>query len=448
MRSVLWSFFAAQVLIGSSLAGQTAPSTAPQSARDSAQEVVLLRAASIVHPVLAEYLTEGIAEAERRKAAAVVIVLDTPGGLMESTREIAEAVQRSKVPVVVWVGPAGARAASAGFFLLMSADLAAMAPSTNTGAAHPVGSRGEEIPGPMGDKVLEDAAATIRALATERGRNPTIAESAVRESRSFTASEALAAGLIDLEAADLPALLAAIDGKVSKRGGEHGRFETEGAPLHEIEMAPWRRFLATLADPNIAFALLVLGGLGLYFELMHPGAILPGVVGAISLVLAFWGLSVLPVRTAGVALVLLALVFFVAEIKIVSYGLLTVAGIASLVLGGLLLFKSPEPALAVSLRMIVGFTGLAALVVGFLAWRAVVALRLPVRSGREGMLTERGIARTEIAKTHGGKVFVRGEIWDAVLNDGHDLIRVGEQVEIVAVDGLKLEVRRVAAADS
>ncbi len=404
-----------------------------------------MRADSIVHPVLAEYLTEGIAEAERRKAAAVVIALDTPGGLMESTREITDAIQRSKVPVVVWVGPAGARAASAGFFLLMAADLAAMAPSTNTGAAHPVGGQGEEIEGPMGKKVVEDAAASLRALATERGRDAALAESAVRESRSFTAGEALALGLIDLEAVDVPTLLQAINGRASKRGAERGTFATAGAPLHEIEMAPWRRLLATLAHPNIAFALLVLGGLGLYFELMHPGAILPGVVGAICLVLAFWGLSVLPVRTAGVALVLLALLFFVAEIKVVSYGLLTVAGLSSLVLGGLLLFKSPEPALAVSVRMIAGFAGFAALVVGFLVWRAVLALRLPVRTGSEGLLAERGVARTAIGALPGGKVFVRGEIWDATSSDS---IAAGEGGEIGAFHGLKLGGRRALAADS
>ncbi len=406
-------------------------------------EVVLLDASSIVHPVLSEYLVRGIAKADAAGARAVVIELDTPGGLMDSTREITAAILSAKTPVIVWVGPAGARAASAGFFILEAADLAAMAPGTNTGAAHPVGGDGEDIPGVMGKKVEEDAAAQIRALALRRGRNVPLAESAVRESRSFTADEALSGKLIDLVAPDLAGLLLAVEGREIVRGQTRVPLRVAGAALSEIEMPAFRRALSVLANPNIALALLVLGGLGLYFEFMHPGAVLPGVVGAISLVLAFWGLSVLPVRAAGVALVLLALLFFIAEVKVISYGLLSVAGIVSLALGSMLLFDSPEPALRASFGLIAMLCGFAALLVSFLTWMALRFARLPVRSGREGMLKEHGVART--ALDPGGKIFVHGEIWTAIADSGAGPIAAGDQVEIVRIENLTLHVRPLRA---
>ncbi len=405
-------------------------------------EVVLLKASSIVHPLLSEFLSKGIAEADAAGARAVVIELDTPGGLMDSTREITTAILGAKTPVVVWVGPEGAHAASAGFFILQAADVAAMAPGTNTGAAHPVNGDGQDIPGHMGQKVEEDAAAQVRALAVRRGRNVELAEAAVRESRSFTADEALKAQLIDFVAPDLPSLLQAIDGREIVRGEARAPLRVAGATIREIEMPAFKSALANLAHPNIALALLVLGGLGLYFEMMHPGAVLPGVVGSICLVLAFWALSVLPFRSAGVALVLLALLFFIAEIKVTSYGLLTVAGIVSLVLGSMMLFDSPEPALHASLSLVAMLATFAGVTVGFLAWMALRRNRLPVRTGREGMTHEVGTARTLLDPA--GKIFVHGEIWDAV-TDAAASIAAGEQVEVIGMENLTLHVRPVGA---
>lgn len=406
-------------------------------------EVFRIRVDSIIHPVASEFVRDSLAAADAAHAAALVIELDTPGGLMTSTREIDTAILGAKTPVVVYVSPSGAQAASAGFYILMAADVAAMAPGTNTGAAHPVGPQGEDIPGTLGTKVEQDSAATIRSLAARNGRNAVLAEEAVVKSRSFTADEALDAKLIDLVAPSLPSLLQQIDGRAVKRGTQTVALRTARAPLHELEMSPLRRFLATLAHPNIAYILLTLGSLGLFFELMHPGAVLPGVVGAISLVLGFYALSVLPVNYAGLALLFLALLFFIAEVKVTSYGLLTVAGLISLVLGSLMLFKSPEPALRVSLDVIVSLALFSALVVGFLTWMVWRAHHLPVRTGLEGLIHQQGTARTPLAPR--GKVFVHGEIWDAVAEEP---VAGGEEVEVVGVrvDDFLLRVRPLRAA--
>ncbi|HXU33127.1 MAG TPA: nodulation protein NfeD [Thermoanaerobaculia bacterium] len=402
-------------------------------------EVILLRASSIVHPLLSEYISQGIAKADEVDAQAVVIELDTPGGLMDSTREITTAILGARTPVVVWVGPEGAHAASAGFFILQSADVAAMAPGTNTGAAHPVNGDGDDIPGVMGKKVEEDAAAQVRALAVRRGRNVQLAEAAVRESRSFTAGEALDGKLIDIVAPDLTSLLKGIEGREIVRGSKRSPLRVAGATIREIEMPAFRAALSNLANPNIALALLVLGGLGLYFELMHPGAVLPGVVGSICLVLAFWALSVLPFRSAGIALILLAVLFFIAEVKVTSYGLLTVAGIVSLVLGSMLLFDSPEPALHASSSLVAMLATFAGAMVAFLAWMALRRNRLPVRTGKEGMMHERGTARTALDPA--GKIFVHGEIWAAVADAAAGPIAAGEPVEVIGIENLTLRVR-------
>jgi membrane-bound serine protease (ClpP class) len=345
----------------------------------------------------------------------------------------------AETPVVVWVAPSGAQAASAGFFLLMAADVAAMAPGTNTGAAHPVGGQGEDIEGTMGEKVEQDSAATIRSLAERHGRNAELAEAAVVESRSYSADEALEAGLIDLVAPSFAKLLTDLDGRTLEKGGESLVLATAEAPVRELEMSPWRKVLATLAHPNIAAILLTLGFLGLYFELMSPGAILPGVVGAICLILAFFALSVLPFSYAGLALILLAIILFIAEIKVTSFGLLTVGGVVSLVLGSLLLFKSADPALRVSLELVAAIAGFAVVVVGALAVLVVRARRNRVRTGSRGLLTETGRAFSEL--TPRGKVFVHGEIWNAVSDRP---LAAGEAIEVVGVDGMLLRVRPLA----
>ncbi|MFQ5525317.1 MAG: nodulation protein NfeD [Thermoanaerobaculia bacterium] len=403
---------------------------------DATAPVVTIKIDSIIHPPAAEFVKESLAEAERLKAGVFVIELSTPGGLLTSTREIFTAMLGSEVPVVVYVSPKGAQAASAGFFILMAADVAAMAPGTNTGAAHPVSGSGEEISGVMADKVEEDAAATIRSLADRNDRNLELAESAVVNSKSFTAEEALENGLIDVIAEDLATLLDEIDGREVRRGEAATTLSTSSAVIERREMSAFQRLLSALAHPNIAYILMTLGGLGLYFELSNPGAILPGVVGAICLILAFFALSVLPVNYAGIALILLAMIFFIAEVKVVSYGLLTAAGLISLVLGSLMLFKSADPAIRVGLDVIGAATIFSLLVVGFMTMMAIRAHRSQVRTGSEGLVNERGVARSALSPK--GKVFVHGELWDA---RSEEPIGSGSEVVVVGVDGMTLRVR-------
>src|SRR3954469_9256780 len=424
-------------LLALALVGPLAPlaSSVPQTGAKTG-EVWLVQVKSAIHPVSAELIEDAIQEAERQNAAALIVELDTPGGLLSSTRDITTAILGARTPVVVYVAPSGARAGSAGFFILMSADVAAMAPGTNAGAAHPVDGEGGDIQGTMAKKVEEDSAANIRSLAVRNGRNTQLAEEAVLKSRSFTADEALQSKLIDLIAPDVPALVRALDGRVIHRGAVQVTLHTNGARLRPFEISPLRAFLGVLADPNITYLLLGIGWLGLFFELMHPGAILPGVVGAICLILSFYGLSVLPVSYAGLALLLLAMIFFILEIKLTSYGGLTVAGVICLVLGSLMLFKTSEPALRVSVQLIAMLTAFTVLVVGFLVWMSVLARRLPVRTGMEGLIAETGVARSELAPR--GTVFVHGELWDAVSDEA---VAAGQEVEIVAVRHLLLTVR-------
>jgi membrane-bound serine protease (ClpP class) len=404
---------------------------------EAAGEVVLVPLHGIVHPIAADFIVDSLAQADRDGAAAVVIELDTPGGLMSSTRAITTAILGAKVPVVVYVGPSGAQAASAGFFILMAGDVAAMAPGTNTGAAHPVGPGGQTIEGPMAEKVEQDSSANIRALASRNKRSVELAESAVLKSRSFTADEALKNGLVDAIAPSIEDLLRQLDGRtLTKSDGATAVLRTAGAPLRSLEMRPVQRLLAVLANPDIAYILLTLGFLGIYFELAHPGAVLPGVVGGVAIVLAFFSLSFLPVDYAGVALIVLGLLFFVLEIKITSYGMLTVAGVISLLLGSSMLFKTTEPALRVSRDVALSVALFAAAVAGLLVTLALRARRLPVRTGLEGLRSETGIARSALEPR--GKVFVHGELWDARADQP---VAAGEAVEILDVEGTVLRVR-------
>ena len=405
--------------------------------------VVLVSVDSIIHPVAEEFIVDSLDHANYLDAEAFVLELSTPGGLLTSTREIFTAMLESETPVVVFVSPRGSQAASAGFFLLMAADVAAMSPGTNTGAAHPVGGQGEEIEGPMGEKVAKDAAATIRSLATRNGRNAELAEEAVLESRSFTADEALEAGLIDILATNVPDLLQELNGtEVAREGRDLVVLQTADARVETLEMSGFQKFLSTIAHPNIAYILMTLGGLGLYFELSNPGAVLPGVVGGICLILAFFALSVLPVNYAGIALIILAMIFFIAEVKVTSYGLLTVAGVISLILGSLMLFKSADPAIRVSLELIISMAVFTLVVVTFLVSMVVRAHRTQVATGAEGLLHKHGVTRTQVGGR--GKVFVHGEIWNASADEE---IPAGTPVEVFSIDGLTLRVRPEAQRD-
>ncbi len=406
--------------------------------------VVRLRLESIVHPVVADFLVQALREADEMGAEVVVVELDTPGGLASSMHEMTTAIQEAATPVVVYVAPAGARAASAGFFVLMAADIAVMAPATNTGAAATIDLGGEDLRETLQQKVEEDSRAAIRAMAQRRGRNVDLAQLAVTESKAFSASEALEGGLIDFIANDFEDLLAQLEGREVEKveGREPRRLAVVGAPRRDLEMTQVQRLLAVLIGPNIALALLSFGGIALLIELYNPGSILPGVVGAICLILGAFGVSMLPVNYAGLALIALAMILFVAEIKVVSYGLLTVGGVISLVLGGLILFRTSEPALRVSVGTLASVAIFALLAAGGLAYLALSASRRQVATGAEGLLHRRARARTALAPR--GKVFVHGELWEAV---SEVPVEVDTEVEIVAVDRLTLRVRPLQGSE-
>jgi membrane-bound serine protease (ClpP class) len=393
----------------------------------------------VIHPITAEYVVQGIAQAESEQSAAVILRLSTPGGLDPSMRQVIEKILSSKVPVIVFVGPSGVRAASAGFFILLAADLAVMAPGTNTGAAHPVGIGGGKPDEVMAKKIENDAAAYLRSFTAKRGRNAAVAEKGVTESKSFTETEALKDGLIDGVAKDIDAIVTQFNGKTIQRfDGGSLILKLEGESVRTLEMSPRQRVLAKVLNPNIALILGLVGLMGLYIEFTQPGLILPGVAGGLCLFLALVALSVLPVNALGVAFIIAALVLFVMEAKITSHGLLAALGIAAMVFGSLILIDSPLPELRVRLSTAVGITLPFAVITVFLMRLVILAHRNKSMSGQEGLLTETGIALTDIDGE--GKIRVHGEIWQA---NSETPISAGEQVKVLAVDGMKLRVGRL-----
>ena len=392
----------------------------------------------IVNPVMSEFIVKGIQDAVKENAEAVVIQLDTPGGLDLSMRDIVKAILSSDVPIIVYVAPAGSRAASAGVFITYAAHVAAMAPGTNIGSAHPVAMGGEKMDETMMKKVENDAVAYIKGIAAKRHRNAEWAEKAVRKSENITAEEALKLKVIDLIAQDKKTLFEAIDGrKVEMISGEKV-LKTAKAEVKEVEMGLRYRILNAITNPNVAYILMMIGLIGLYFELSNPGLILPGVVGAICLVLAFYAFQTLSVNYAGLLLIGLAALFFIAEIKVTSYGLLTVAGIIALTIGSLMLFESPLPFMRLSLWVVLPtVVTITALFLGAMYYGLKIRHKKPV-SGMEGLIDEIGVANTDIANE--GKVFIDGECWDAWSDEQ---IKEGEKVKVLDVKGLKLKVVRI-----
>ncbi|HEU4939576.1 MAG TPA: NfeD family protein [Vicinamibacterales bacterium] len=398
----------------------------------------------IIHPVAAQYIREVITKADADGAALVVISLRTPGGLVDSTRDINNAIIHAKTPVAVFVGPSGNRAASAGFLITIAADIAAMAPATHIGAAHPVTGNGEKVDDTMAKKMASDVAAYARTLATQRKRNVALVEQAVLESRSFTEQEALSASppLIDLVVNDVAELVRKLDGRsITRFDGHTQTLHTAGTSSVNVEMSWQQRVLSLIAHPQIAYLLLTLGTLGLTIELWSPGAVLPGVVGGICLLLAFFAFQVLPVSYAGVLLILFGLGLLVLEVKVTSYGLLGVGGVLSLLLGSMMLIDSPLPELQIGLRLIIPVTlGIAGILL-FLVTLAVNAQRARPVTGVSAMLHEMGYALTAIEPGGIGHVRTHGEIWTASANER---IEAGTPVRVTAVEGLRLQV----AADS
>lgn len=403
-----------------------------------ASTVVEIRLDQVIHDVSAEYVIAGLDHAEKINADAVLIWINTPGGLSTSMREIVDHITSSRVPVIVYVAPTGSRAASAGFFILLAADVAAMAPGTTTGAAAPVLGL-QEMPETLKKKVTNDAAAYLRSYVAKRGRNVAVAELAVTEAKAFTDQEALKEGLIDAVVDSREQVLAQFDGREIKRfDGHTQKLALAGARIDPWTMTQRQEFMSRLLDPNIAFLLLVFGIMGLSIEINHPGLIFPGVAGGICIVLALFSLHLLPVNYVAVLLILLAFALFVLEAKFVSHGILAAGGVVAMVLGAMLLIESPpipelrvrwEVALSVALPLAV----ITVILLRY-AWRS---FRWRIASGHEGLIGQVGEVRREIANGHRGMVFVAGELWEATAQRS---IGAGERVRVVATEGLLLEV--------
>ena len=402
--------------------------------------VYVLRADGTVSASMLGSITDAIRRTDQDNAEALIIELDTPGGYYTSTRDIIKEMLGAKRPLVVYVSPNGAHAGSAGAFLTLAAHVAAMAPTTNIGASTPVSGTGTEMPKALEKKVVNDAAALMRTIAERHGRNVKVAEEWVREGTSRTASEALKNNVIDLIAPTLDELLAALDGRVVTTAAGKVTLHTKGARIQRLELNFRDQFLKVISSPTVAFILLLLGAAGLYFEFSTPGAILPGVVGGICLILAFYALQFLPINYVGLLLILLAFILFIAEIKIASHGVLTIGGVVAMILGGLMLIDTPEPYLRISLPALVTT---ALLMAGFflvVVGAAVRTLRRKATTSLEGLVGEVGVARTRLAPE--GQVFVQGELWQARC-DGE--AEAGEEVRVTAVEGLRLRVEKVRA---
>jgi membrane-bound serine protease (ClpP class) len=400
----------------------------------AAPRVVAITLDGMIHPITAEIVGRAIAQAEREGASAVLIRLSTPGGLLDATRDINQKIVASTVPVVTYVTPSGARAASAGFFILEAGDVAAMSPGTNTGAASPI-LMGREMDPVLRSKVENDTAANLRGMVTKRGRNSELAEKAVREAKAFTDKEALDQHLIDVIAPNERELFRQIDGReITRFDGSKTKLQTFGATIEEYKKTTREWIISSIADPNIGFVLLVLGVLGIYVEFSSPGLIAPGVIGAIFALLGLSALSVLPINWAGAALLVLALALFVLEAKFASHGVLGAGGAVAMIIGALLLIDAP-PEFRIHLVTAVAVTLPFAAITMMLVSLVMRARRGKVITGEQGLLMEIGEARTPLIPR--GKVFVHGEYWDA---EAPTPVEAGTRVRVVAVDGLLLKV--------
>jgi membrane-bound serine protease (ClpP class) len=410
-------------------------------ASSSSADVLKIVVNDAIHPVTAEYIGRALETAAAHHDQAVLIEINTPGGLVESTRDIIEKIIASPVPVIIYVTPGGSRAASAGFFILESADVAAMAPGTNTGAAHPVilGGKMDDV---MKQKMENDAAALMRSVVAKRGRNVELAESAVRESKSFTEQEALDKKLIEYIATSEQDLFRQMNGKSLKRfNGTAVTLNLVDQPVVDYRMTLKQRILSYIMDPNVAFILLAIGAMALYAEFNHPGAVIPGTVGVVFILLAAFALNLLPTRFAALVLIVGAFVLFALEAKFISHGVLTIGGITLLVIGGLLLVDAPIPEMRVHLITALAVSIPLGIITAFLMSIAVRARRNKITTGEQGLIGEIGITQTPLSPS--GKIFVHGELWDAV---SPALIPAGERVVVRQVEGLTLQVEPIPAA--
>lgn len=399
-------------------------------------DIVKITIDDTIHPITDEYIGRAIAHAEDIHASALLIELRTPGGLEPSMRHIVERILTSPVPVIVYVSPSGSRAASAGFFILEAADVAAMAPGTNTGAAHPVTGNGGDIPGNMGKKIENDAAAFMRSYVGKRGRNVELAESAVRESKAWSDEDALKNHLIEVVAKNDSDLFQQLQGRtITRFNGDKVELKLAGQVVRDFDMTLKQKVLAFIMNPNVAFILFAIGMLALYAEFNHPGAVVPGVVGLIFILLAVFAFNILPTRYAALILILLAFALFALEAKFATHGVLTIGGIACMFIGALLLVDSPIPEMRVKWVTALSVSVPLGLITVFLVSIAVRARRNKVSTGAQGLIGEIAVARTALVPQ--GKVLIRGELWDAVSSAD---VQEGDEVLVRAVVGLKLKV--------
>jgi membrane-bound serine protease (ClpP class) len=428
------------VLVGLAALAVLAISLSGSAAVAAPPPVALIELDGAITPITVRLLDTAIGRARAERAQALVVMLNTPGGLERSMRSMVQSILNADIPVIVYVGPTGARAASAGVFITMAGHVAAMAPATNIGAAHPVAAGGGQMDKEMSKKVENDAAAFARSIATERGRNVEWAEQAVRSSVSATEREAVKLKVVDLVADSVPDLLAKIDGRVVKTPKGSVTLATKDAAVTPIAVGFRDRFLALITDPNVAYILMMVGMLGIFFELSTPGAILPGVLGGISLILAFFAFQSLPINWAGLLLILFGLALLVAEIKIVSHGILTIGGVVSMVLGSMMLYDAPESGLRISWLVIIPTVGaMAGLVIAAVSM-GLRALYRPASTGAAGMMGQVGVVKRALDPE--GQVLIDGELWQAVAEDGP--VAAGEMVRVARMDGLRLTVTRSA----
>jgi len=403
----------------------------------NANEVYTIRIQGAINPPIASFITESIVKAEENGSEALLILMDTPGGLDTSMRDIIKGIMESNIPVIVYVYPSGARAASAGSVILLASHIAAMAPGTNAGAAHPVSVGQEKADKVMMEKVAKDAEAYVRSIAKQRGRNEEWAAKSVKESASITATDAVDNKVADLVAASIDELLEKMDGKTVETKKGKVALKTKGKKTVEVAMPFKYKFLSYISDPNVAYILMMIGIYGILFEIYSPGAIFPGVAGGISLILALYAFQTLPISYAGLALILLAVIFFILELKVVSYGALGIAGTISLVIGSIMLIDLPSSILSISYATIIIVAVLTGIFFFGVLTYAVKAQLSKVKTGREGLVGEEGVAQTDVFE--GGKVFVYGEIWNG---KSEEPISKGEKVVVIAVDGLVVEVKK------
>jgi len=393
-----------------------------------------------INPGVEDFLRYAIDRSQEESAECLIILLDTPGGLMASMRGIDQAILNSPVPIIVYVYPSGAQAASAGVFVTVAGDIAAMAPGTNIGAAHPVSIGGGDVPSTMNEKVTNDMVAFARSIASQRGRNTEWLEDSIRKSVSITAEEAYAQNVIDLVAEDLPTLIKKLDGWEITTKGYTKTLHTEGVEQRTIQPGWQHKVLRSISNPNIAYILLMIGLAGLYFELSQPGAILPGVIGGIALILALYAMQTLPVNYAGILFILLAVLFFILEIKVASHGLLSFAGVLSLVLGSLMLFRVPGHTNRLAMSV---FIPTVAVISGFFVTVATLAFRAQMRTpqtGAEALLGMIGEVKKDLIPE--GQIFVNGELWNAISDEN---LFTGEKVEVISLENLRLKVKRISA---